>query len=151
MIKDLTVTVCTLNEERNIADCLKSIKESYPEDIIVVDANSKDRTKEIISQFDVRILQTERKGLAFQRSIAIDATKTKYVCILDADHRVKLGSLEKLISELEKRKLDGIEAQILQSNNDSNYWNECFDINFKVSHNIARDTCLLYTSPSPRD
>ena len=48
MIKDLTVTVCTLNEERNIADCLKSIKESYPEDIIVVDANSKDRTKEII-------------------------------------------------------------------------------------------------------
>ena len=61
MIKDLTVTVCTLNEERNIADCLKSIKESYPEDIIVVDANSKDRTKEIISQFDVRILQTEEK------------------------------------------------------------------------------------------
>lgn len=145
MIENLTVTVCTLNEEKNIRDCLQSIILEKPQEIIVVDAGSTDKTKKIVGEFDVTYVDAGRKGLAYQRSIAIEQTNTKYVCILDADHRVKKGSLSKMIKELEYRKLDGIEAQIIQYEKQNNYWNYCFDVNFEVSHNIPRDTIMIGT------
>ena len=55
----LSVIITTKNEEKNIANCLKSIKaQNYPHDkieIIVVDNNSKDRTKEIAARFTDKV------------------------------------------------------------------------------------------------
>ncbi|MCF6150664.1 MAG: glycosyltransferase [Candidatus Kuenenia sp.] len=51
----VSVIITTRNEEKNIGNCLQSIKsQSYPQDkieIIVVDNNSTDKTKEIIRSF----------------------------------------------------------------------------------------------------
>ena len=43
-LNNITVIVRTLNEEKNIVDCIQSIKKSGIKNILVVDGNSKDKT-----------------------------------------------------------------------------------------------------------
>ena len=43
------------------------------------------------------------------------------------------------------KKIVGIEASIQKHNIDKNYWSDCFDINFKISHNIPRETIMIGT------
>ena len=144
-MKNITVTVCTLNEEKNIKECIESIKLEDPSEIIVVDASSEDNTQEIVNKLGVNLIIVDRKGLAFQRRVAIENVKTEYVCILDADHRIKKNSLKTLIDEMNKQKYSGIEASIKKHNLEKNYWNDCFDINFIISHNIPRETNMIGT------
>ena len=144
-MKNITVTVCTLNEEENIQECINSIKLENPSEIIVVDAESTDDTKNILKKNDVKLINVEKKGLAYQRKIAIENVNTEYVCILDADHRLTENCLKLLIEELEIKKYDGIEAQIQKFNVEKNYWSDSFDINFKLSHNIPRETIMIGT------
>ncbi len=55
----VSVIVTTKNEEKNIANCLKSIKgQSYPQEkiqIIVVDNNSSDSTTKIAKRFTDKV------------------------------------------------------------------------------------------------
>jgi glycosyltransferase involved in cell wall biosynthesis len=141
----ITVTICTLNEEKNIKECLESIVKENPYEIILVDANSKDKTREIAKNFNVKVINVEKKGLAYQRKIAVDNVKTDYVCLLDADHRLKKDSLKMLLYELKDKRYNGIEASIEKNNIEKNYWSDCFDINFLVSHNIPRETIMIGT------
>ncbi len=53
MRQRLSVTVITLNEEKNIRDCLESIK--WADEIIVVDSGSTDKTVEICREYTDRI------------------------------------------------------------------------------------------------
>ena len=144
-MESISVTICTLNEEQNIRECLESVIKENPYEIIVIDANSTDKTKEIIKDYNVKLINVEKKGLAYQRKIGIEEVKTEYVCILDADHRLKKDSLRSLLNELKLKNFDGIEASILKHNVIKNYWSDCFDINFLVSHNIPRETIMIGT------
>ena len=55
----VSVIVTTKNEEKNIENCLRSIKaQTYPQEkieIIVVDNNSTDKTKEIGKRYTERV------------------------------------------------------------------------------------------------
>jgi glycosyltransferase involved in cell wall biosynthesis len=55
----VSVIITTKNEERNIGNCLESVlAQAYPAEsieIIVVDNNSTDRTKQIINEFSERL------------------------------------------------------------------------------------------------
>ena len=46
---------------------------------------------------------------------------------------------------MEKKKLDGIGALIESYKTLNNYWSDCFDINYKITHNIPRKTVMLGT------
>ncbi|MBU4448852.1 MAG: glycosyltransferase, partial [Proteobacteria bacterium] len=50
----LSVIVIALNQEANIADCLKSV--SFADEIVVVDTGSTDRTVELARTFTDRVL-----------------------------------------------------------------------------------------------
>ena len=81
---ELSVTICTLNEEKNIEDCIKTIKSENVKEIIVVDGGSKDNTLKILDKInDIKLIKiNEGKGLAYQRMIGINNVSTKYVAIL---------------------------------------------------------------------
>lgn len=142
-MKNLTVALCTLNEEKNIYQCLKSVIKENPSQIIVIDGSSNDKTIEIAKKFKVKIIKVKRKGLGYQRKIGIDNVKTDYVCILDADHRLRKGCLNRLMREMKNNKYDGIQASVKKHNVSKNYWSDCFDIHFKISHNIPRETIVI--------
>jgi glycosyltransferase involved in cell wall biosynthesis len=93
----LSVVIITLNEERNIARCLDSVKE-IADEILVVDSFSTDRTIEICNTFNCRIIRREFNGFSDQKQFAVDEAKNDWVLSLDADEVVS-GELNKEILE----------------------------------------------------
>ena len=81
----LTATIITFNEEKNIRDCLESVK--WCSEIVVIDSGSTDRTVEIAREYTDRIVVTDWPGHVQQKNRAIDAAPTDWVLSLDADER----------------------------------------------------------------
>lgn len=140
----LSITVCTLNEEKNIEECIQSMLDQDPYEIIIVDASSEDKTKGKSLLYPVNFLSVERKGLAFQRNIAVKNSKSEFTAIIDADHRAPKQTMENLIIEMIKKKYDGIEAQILSKFNHG-YWDYCMEQNFVLTHNFPGKRYMIGT------
>ncbi len=82
----LSVTVITYNEERNIRDCLESVK--WADEIIVVDSFSTDRTVDIAREYTDRVYQQKWLGYASQNNRAIAHATHEWILRVDADERV---------------------------------------------------------------
>lgn len=82
----ISVVIITRDEEKNIAGCLQSVQ--WAEDIVVVDAESRDRTVELCKKFTPRVYQRPWPGYAEQKSFALRHAKREWVLSLDADERV---------------------------------------------------------------
>jgi len=82
----LSVIVITKNEEHNIVPCLESVR--WADDIVVVDAQSKDRTIALARQFTESVFIEPWKGFAEAKSFAVLQTRHEWVLWLDADERV---------------------------------------------------------------
>lgn len=85
----ISVIVPTYNEESNIEQCLQSLaNQSIPRseyEIIVVDGNSKDRTREIAEKYaDLVFIQT-RKKVGGARNDGAEASKGDIIATTDAD------------------------------------------------------------------
>jgi glycosyltransferase involved in cell wall biosynthesis len=50
---NLSVVILTKNEEKNILDCLESVKGAN--EVVIIDDYSEDRTLEVIKKYDKRI------------------------------------------------------------------------------------------------
>jgi len=82
----LTATIITFNEERNIRDCLESVR--WCPHIVVVDSGSTDRTVEIARGYTDRVHVLDWPGHVEQKNRAVDLAPTDWVLSLDADERV---------------------------------------------------------------
>lgn len=85
-MKKLSVIIITQNEEKNIRDCLESVR--WADEIIVVDANSSDSTVSICREFTDNIFEREWPGFAAQKQFALDKATHDWVLSIDADERV---------------------------------------------------------------
>ena len=94
---NLSVIVITHNEENNIEECLQSV--SWANDLIVVDAQSSDRTVELAEQYTQKIFVKEWLGFAAAKNFALEQAVNEWVLWLDADERVT-PELAKEIQEL---------------------------------------------------
>lgn len=97
MTLDLSIIITTKNEEKNIGKLLESIKiQSYKNyEIIVVDNNSKDNTKEIAKKYGAKVLYKGPERSA-QRNYGAEESQGKYLLILDADMILEEGILEEM-------------------------------------------------------
>ncbi len=94
----ISACIITFNEEKNIAEAVKSV--SWADEIIVVDAESIDKTREIAESLGARILTNKWQGFSKQKQFATDSAENDWVFSLDADERVS----EKLKGEILKLK-----------------------------------------------
>ncbi len=94
----LSVTIITLNEERNIGRCLDSVA-PIADEIVVVDSASSDRTQEICRARSVRLIEQEFLGYAQQKNFATDQASYRHILSLDADECLS-PDLAKLILEI---------------------------------------------------
>ncbi|RMD82223.1 MAG: glycosyltransferase family 2 protein [Candidatus Dadabacteria bacterium] len=78
--------VYTFNEEANIAACLESV--SWCDELVVVDANSTDRTREIAARMGARVIQHDWEGFRQQAQFALEQVRSDWALSLDADERV---------------------------------------------------------------
>ena len=82
----LSVVTISCNEERNIADCLGSVR--WADELIVVDSGSTDRTVALARKFTRKIYSREWKGYGAARNYALSKASGDWVLWLDADERV---------------------------------------------------------------
>ena len=94
MIK-LSVVIITFNEEKNITNCLESVK-NIADEILVVDSFSTDNTKSICLKRGVRFIENAFEGHIQQKNFAAKQAKYNHVLSIDADEVVS-ETLEKNI------------------------------------------------------
>lgn len=82
----LTTIIITKNEERNIELCIKSA--SFSDQIIVVDANSSDNTREIARKNGAQVIKGDYENFSIQREVALKEARGDYIFYLDADERI---------------------------------------------------------------
>lgn len=79
--------VITFNEEKNIKDCIISLKRVC-EDIIIIDSYSKDKTVEIAKELGATVILQDFLGDGPQRIFGLKYCKNDWILNLDADERL---------------------------------------------------------------
>lgn len=94
---DASVVVCTYNRCESLADTLNALGElqipaNFRWELLIVDNNSRDKTRETVSAFasrqpdiSVRYLFQPRQGLSNARNMGIEAARGEYVVFTDDD------------------------------------------------------------------
>ncbi len=83
----LSVTIITLNEERNLPDALESVS-GIADEVIVVDSGSTDRTRDIAQAAGARFITHEWTDYSQQKNYAAEQAKHDWILSLDADERL---------------------------------------------------------------
>src|SRR5258706_8701945 len=101
----ISAVINTRNEEKNLEGCLKALH--FCDEIVVVDMESTDNTKEIAKQFTDRIYDHEMVGYVEPaRNFAIQKALGDWILIVDADERIPRSLAAKLISIADKEDID---------------------------------------------
>jgi glycosyltransferase involved in cell wall biosynthesis len=82
----LSVAVITANEAERLRACLESV--AWADEIVVVDAESHDKTVQIAREFTDHVLVRPWPGFAAQKNAALAAATGEWVLSLDADETV---------------------------------------------------------------
>jgi glycosyltransferase involved in cell wall biosynthesis len=98
----ISVLIITLNEEKDLGDCLKSI--AWSDDIHVFDSFSSDRTVEIALKAGANVTQRRFDGYSSQRNAAIASCpfRNPWVLFLDADERVPNALTDEMLNAIQK-------------------------------------------------
>src|SRR5690242_11180614 len=95
----ITATIITLNEERNIARAIESLR--CADEILVIDSGSIDRTIELAENLGAKVIEAGWLGYAAQKNRAADHASHEWILSLDADEALS-ESLEAEIWALKK-------------------------------------------------
>lgn len=109
---DITAIILTLNEEKNIEKCIRSIQPIVKR-IVVVDSFSTDKTVEIAKELGAEVLQNKWVNYSTQFCYALENAnlQTKWVFRIDADERLtekSAAELENLTVKHENDEINGI-------------------------------------------
>jgi len=94
----ISILVPTFNEEKNIRDCLESVK--WADEIVIVDSYSYDNTVKIAREYTDKILQHEYINSASQKNWAIPQLSNEWIMIVDSDERVTPELKEEILKVL---------------------------------------------------
>jgi glycosyltransferase involved in cell wall biosynthesis len=103
MIK-ISATIVTLNEEKNVARAIESVR--CCEEILIVDSGSTDRTRTLAAQRGARVLPHTWPGYAAQKNWAAAQADNDWILSIDADEALS----EELEAELLTLKKIGMAA-----------------------------------------
>ena len=98
----ISVVLASFNEEKNIEQCLNSVKD-FADEIIVVDGSSTDQTRALAKELGAKVFKTtNKKNFHINKQMAMDKAKGNLVLQLDADEAVD-SDLREFILETDKK------------------------------------------------
>lgn len=100
----ITGVVITLNESKNIVECIQSLQQVCSE-VVVVDSNSTDNTRELAEQAGARVVIQSYLGDGFQKNVGLDYTDNHWILSIDADERLT----KEMVSEIKQLNLNTTE------------------------------------------
>jgi (heptosyl)LPS beta-1,4-glucosyltransferase len=96
----VSATIITLNEESNIKAACESV--AWADEILVVDSNSTDATREYAEACGARVIMKPWPGFSAQKQFAVEQARHEWIFSLDADERVS-KELQQSIKALRKK------------------------------------------------
>lgn len=101
----LSAVIITLNEEKNIGECLEGLR--FCDEIVLMDSGSADRTVEIAKGLGARVYSHAFQDYASQKNYGIDKASGEWILSVDADERVNSELKEEIRQVLREPKADG--------------------------------------------
>jgi glycosyltransferase involved in cell wall biosynthesis len=113
MLLKVSIIIPTMNEEESIGEVMDSINTAMKEgdleyEVLVVDTNSKDRTREIASEKGATIIDEPRRGYGRAYKTGFEKAQGDVLATLDADCTYPAEDIPKLVRMLEEENLDFI-------------------------------------------
>lgn len=105
MREGLSVTIITYNEEKNIRDCLESIK--WADEIVIIDSGSTDKTVDICREYTDKVFFNPWPGMNEQKKFAMEKTSNPWILNIDADERVTPQLTSSILKILQNPEADG--------------------------------------------
>lgn len=127
-MKKLSVVLATRNEEVNIARCLESVK-SIANEIIVMDENSTDKTRNIATSFGAKVFTEPHHDIFhITKQKALERATGDWILQLDADEEVTPELAKEIIETINMT-----DAQIKQR----------FDTDIREMHHFKKHQRLI--------
>ncbi len=98
----LSVFIITLNEEKNIERCLKSV--TWADEIVVVDSFSQDKTIEICKRYKAKTFTRSFINYADQKNYALSQVTSEWALSLDADEEVTEELKQEILATIQDPK-----------------------------------------------
>src|SRR3989344_8452161 len=134
----VSIIIPTYNEEKTIANCLKSIKnQTYkPVEVIVVDDGSTDYTEKIIKDLivqdstkNLKLLHQEHKGPGPARNLGAKYAEGEILVFVDADMTFDKNFVKDLTQPIMSGRAIGTFSKNEMNANKDNIWSACWNIN----------------------
>jgi glycosyltransferase involved in cell wall biosynthesis len=108
----VSIIIPAYNEEKDIKDVLESInKQNYPKDLIetiVIDDKSTDKTAEIASKYNVKIIKGKHKGVGAARNLGIKKASGDIILFVDADQILDKNYVKEIVNIFQNKNIAGI-------------------------------------------
>lgn len=118
----VTVIVPVRNGEQTIQPLLESLQKlDYDRnkvEVIVVDGNSTDKTREIVKKYPVKLVTENRKGLNLARNVGIKCSNGEIVAFTDSDCIVPSNWITKIVENFKDSKVSCVGGSAIALDND---------------------------------
>ncbi|MFK4297320.1 glycosyltransferase involved in cell wall biosynthesis/O-antigen/teichoic acid export membrane protein [Arthrobacter sp. GAS37] len=121
-VLDVSVVIPARNAANWLGECLKSVFDQNPREVIVIDGCSHDSTVQIARSYGARVISDKGRGLPAARMLGARAAHSDLVALIDADVVVPTGVLAKLIAEFKAGGFDGLQFGLVSEPDGAGYW-----------------------------
>jgi len=145
LLPGVCALLCTLNNERDIEGVLSSLLESSPDQIIVVDGSSTDRTVELAKKYTKDVFVT-KIGFVHQIAKGVDEVKYNHLLCIESDHRYPKGFIQNLKLEFDQSNFCGVQATLV-CNFERNFFERGLSSFYKI-HQIKKGKKEIIGGPA---
>ena len=92
----ISAAIIAFNEADKIGDAIESV--SWADEIIVIDSESTDSTREIADSLGARVILQPWLGFSGQKQLAVNSAENDWIFSLDADERVSESLKEEIFA-----------------------------------------------------
>lgn len=134
----LSVAMIVKNEERFLAECLRSVV-SVADEIIVVDTGSTDQSVRIAESFGARVVPIDwPDDFSKARNVGLDLVKTPWVLVIDADEELLADDIPTLTDAITHPVADAYNLRIVSVMDQAEHISESYVLRLFRSHPLVR-------------
>lgn len=130
----ISLLLICLNEESVIDFCLKSLKYSNYNELIVVDGGSTDKTVDICRKYNCKIISTD-PSMTKQLLTGLEQIKSEYVILIETDHVYPKDFVSNFLNLFIKSSLDAGQSKLKIVTKDKNFFSIGHKIFYEVHNN----------------
>jgi glycosyltransferase involved in cell wall biosynthesis len=142
----ISAVIPTMNEEKTIGSVIEGLKSLDDIEILVVDTNSKDRTKQIASSEGARVIDQPLRGYGLAYKTGLTQASGDIIVCMDGDGTYPTDIVTTLIDLLVKDDVDFISCDRMSLRNNENYTTLHF-----VGNSVLNITIRLFFKHSMKD